>query len=93
MSIGTTHKVSKNEHVGMQSDSQGAPEGQKEPAEASFWRHQTIEELAAKQRVNPVTDLKLLQGTWPGEDDDGFEEWIEELRASQIIGGGAASHG
>ncbi len=46
----------------------------------NFWQSPTIEELAESQGVKPITDVHKLFGTWPGEDDDGFEESIYELR-------------
>jgi hypothetical protein len=41
-----------------------------------------IQELAQAQNVKPLTDVRSLMGTWPGEVDDGFEEAIDELRHS-----------
>ena len=46
----------------------------------SFWDTPTLDELAGSQRVTPVTDVEDLFGTWPGSEDDGFEQAIEELR-------------
>lgn len=45
-----------------------------------FWETQTLRELARSQRVQPMTDVEALFGTWPGEEDDGFELAIDELR-------------
>ena len=39
-----------------------------------FWNSPAIEELAEAQGVNPLEDITVLFGTWPGEADDGFEE-------------------
>lgn len=50
------------------------------PIESSFWETLTLDELATSQRVQPTTGVRVLFGTWPGEDDDGFEEAIDELR-------------
>ena len=47
---------------------------------SSFWDMRTLEELARSQNVTPVTDVDEIFGTWPGEEDDGFEQAIEELR-------------
>lgn len=44
-----------------------------------FWTSPTLDELAAAQGVGPL-DTEALLGTWPGEDDDGFEDAIDELR-------------
>ena len=52
----------------------------KRPFLTNFWQSPTIEELAASQGVNPITDVRAMFGTWPGEDDEGFEDLIRELR-------------
>ena len=44
-----------------------------------FWTSPTLDELAQVQNVGPL-DARALVGTWPGEDDDGFDEAIDELR-------------
>lgn len=44
-----------------------------------FWASPALDELAAAQGVGPL-DTEALLGTWPGEDDDGFEDAIDELR-------------
>lgn len=46
----------------------------------NFWESLSLEELAKAQGVKPMKDASDLIGTWPGEVDDGFEEWIDELR-------------
>jgi len=43
--------------------------------------------LAQSQGIHPVRDVRAFFGTWPGEKDDGFEEDIEKLRQSNLIGG------
>lgn len=50
------------------------------PISRSFWESPTLEELAEAQSVKQMADVRALFGTWPGEDDDGFEEAIDELR-------------
>lgn len=45
-----------------------------------FWESPTLEELARRQGVKPMTDVRKLYGTWPGDPDDGFEEAINALR-------------
>lgn len=54
------------------------------PVSYTFWESPTIEELAYSQGVRPMTDVRVLFGTWPGEEEDGFEEAIDELRHSGI---------
>ena len=44
-----------------------------------FWTSPTLEELARAQNVGPL-DARSLMGKWPGDDDDGFEDAIDELR-------------
>ena len=46
----------------------------------NFWESRTFEELARLQNVQPIADARALFGTWPGEENDGFEAAIEELR-------------
>jgi len=50
------------------------------PISRDFWESQTLEELAVSQNVQPMVDVRALFGTWPGEEDDGFEAAISELR-------------
>ena len=50
-----------------------------------FWKSYTLDELAQMQKVKPVTDVRKIVGTWPGEVDDGFESAIDELRHNTII--------
>jgi len=45
-----------------------------------FWESPTLEELARRQGIKPMTDVRKLYGTWPGDPDDGFEEAINALR-------------
>lgn len=57
------------------------------PLFRGFWESQTLDELAQAQNVQPMTDVRALFGTWPGEADDGFEESIDELRHPNRAGG------
>ena len=50
------------------------------PVSQSFWSSPTIEELARSQNVQPMADVRVLFGTWPDDEDDGFEDSIDELR-------------
>lgn len=68
----------------MEVDEKNIPTG--EPLPFDFWKSWTIEELAEAQGVIPVTDVTALLGTWPGEVDDGFEEFIQDLRRQNSIG-------
>ena len=45
-----------------------------------FWETPTLGELARSQKVQPMTNVETIFGTWPGEENDGFELTIEELR-------------
>ncbi|MBU1626613.1 hypothetical protein KKB18_04515 [bacterium] len=56
------------------------------PIPLDFWQSPSIEELAEMQGVQPIADISVLFGTWPGELDDGFEETIEELRNASYAG-------
>lgn len=56
-------------------------EGPTDKAEAHpFWETPGLKELARSQSVQPMTDVEPLFGTWPGEEDDGFELAIDQLR-------------
>jgi len=61
------------------------PQGAPPPTE--FWQSPTIEELAKAQGVQPVQNVRAFFGTWPGEIDDGFEEDIQRLRRTNLVGG------
>ena len=50
------------------------------PVLGIFWDSPTLEELARAQNVQAMTDVQALFGTWPGDEDDGFEETMDELR-------------
>lgn len=56
------------------------------PISRNFWDSPSLEELAESQNVKPMTDVRVLYGTWPGEEDDGFEELIDELRHPSASG-------
>ncbi|MFZ5765305.1 MAG: hypothetical protein ACOY4H_06875 [Thermodesulfobacteriota bacterium] len=60
------------------------------PVSRTFWESPSLEELAQVQNVKPVSDVRTLFGTWPGDVNDGFEEAIDELRHSLMRQGGAA---
>ena len=50
------------------------------PVSQGFWESPTLDELAYSQNVQPARNVRALFGTWPGEQDDGFEKAIDELR-------------
>ena len=52
------------------------------PISQSFWESPTLDELAKSQNVQPMANVRALFGTWPGEENDGFEADIYELRHS-----------
>ncbi len=56
------------------------------PISRSFWESPTLDELAQSQNVGPLQDVTALFGTWPGEDDDGFESAVDDLRHHTIDG-------
>jgi hypothetical protein len=56
-------------------------------AGTDFWQHHTVDELAAAQGVKAVSNVDDLLGGWPGEVNDGFEEWISEMREAELIAG------
>jgi len=45
-----------------------------------FWDSQTLDDLAQKMKIQPATNIQELFGTWPGEENDGFESEIREIR-------------
>jgi hypothetical protein len=49
-------------------------------------RPATLEEIAAAQRVQPVSDPQQLSGGWPEDErDDGFDEALEQWRRSNVV--------
>jgi hypothetical protein len=56
------------------------------PITTDFWQSPSLEELAVTQGVQPMSDVKKLFGTWPGTEDDGFEEDILALRKTPTKG-------
>ena len=64
----------------MQDLSSESPVRQEDPVTDIFWESPVLEELARAQNVQPLTDVQVLFGTWPGDDDDGFEEAVYDLR-------------
>ena len=56
------------------------------PISRDFWESPTLDELAQSQDVQPMADARAMFGTWPGEDDDGFEASIDELRHPSTTG-------
>lgn len=53
------------------------------PIVYDFWTPLTLDQLAKAQSVGPL-DVDAVLGTWPGDDDDGFEEAVDELRRSGL---------
>lgn len=58
------------------------------PISRDFWESPSLDELAESQNVKPMADVRALFGTWPGEEDDGFEALIDELRHPSTAGDG-----
>ena len=50
------------------------------PILRAFWESPTLEDLARSQNVQPMANVRALFGTWPDEENDGFEAAIDELR-------------
>lgn len=59
---------------------------QKTHPSMNFWESPTLDELAITQNVRPMADIRALFGTWPGEENDGFEADIDELRHQSVPG-------
>ena len=62
-----------------------AENGQPVPSagDPDFWRHQSLEELAAEQGVQPVDEetLDAMGDAWPEEEDlEEFLAWLRESR-------------
>ncbi len=57
------------------------------PISRNFWESPSLDELALSQNVQPLANVRSLFGTWPGDDDDGFEAAIDSLRHHEIGGG------
>lgn len=50
------------------------------PISQNLRKSPTIDELARAQNVQPIKNVGDLFGTWPGEENDGFEDEIDGLR-------------
>jgi hypothetical protein len=56
--------------------------------ELDFRAELTFEELVSSQHVSLMMEVDSLFGTWPGQDDDGFEESVRSLRHLEMTGKG-----
>ena len=56
------------------------------PITIDSWQSPSLEEMAVSQGVKPMFDVEKIFGTWPGSDDDGFEEDILALRKTRTKG-------
>lgn len=54
------------------------------PLPGDFWQAMSFDELAVSQGVGPLTNVAALEGTWPGDVEDGFEESIHRLRQANV---------
>ncbi|MXY93192.1 MAG: hypothetical protein F4Y42_07035 [Caldilineaceae bacterium SB0664_bin_27] len=45
-----------------------------------YWESPALKELARAQNVQPLTNVQVLFGTWPGDEDYGSEEAVCDLR-------------
>lgn len=70
----------KREKVIMENPDTTSKSPKPELRSAGFWQHRALAELAEAQGVDPVEDVRVFYGTWPGEPDDGFEALIDEHR-------------
>ncbi len=57
------------------------------PISLNFWESPSLDDLALSQNVQTLTNARVLFGTWPGDDDDGFEASIDDLRHQEVGGG------
>ena len=64
----------------MQAPSSESPVRQEGSVTDIFWESPALEELARAQNGQPLTDVQVLFGTWPGAEDDGFEEAVYDHR-------------
>lgn len=56
------------------------------PISRDFWESPTLDELAHSQHVRPMADVRAMFGTWPGDENDGFEAAIDQLRHPTMAG-------
>ncbi len=57
------------------------------PLPTDFWQSLSLDQLAELQGARPLADIASLFGTWPGDQDDGFEEAVRTLRMQTTSGG------
>ena len=48
------------------------------PSSASFWKSESLDELAVRQGIAPVSDLEEISSLWPA--DDHPDELIEHIQ-------------
>ena len=56
------------------------------PSSGSSRESATLDDLARAHDAQPVADVAVLLGGWPGSVDDGFEEAIHMLRHADVVG-------
>jgi hypothetical protein len=56
------------------------------PQSADYWQALSLDALAEAQGIGPMDDITVLFGTWPGDQDDGFEDAVASLRKRDLIG-------
>lgn len=80
-------KIHGIERIEEQGNEPAEPLSQVRLTSRDFGNSPTLDELAAAQNIRPMKDVRALFGTWPGEDDDGFEETIAKFRHQNMMGG------
>jgi len=48
---------------------------------SSFWKTNSFEELANEQGVYPLSDLSIITGGWPENED--IDSFLETIRSSR----------
>lgn len=74
--------IGKTVEVIVFTESEDGAERLRTPAEL---RAELEAECAAEGRA-PVRDLRAMTGKWPGEMDDGFEDWVRRQREHSAAG-------
>ena len=86
MSNPTVDPDSPQDGVGAASGPQ--PSQRERPDDVGFWRHKSVDELAAEQGVQPIEDFQAfldeIGGVWPEEESvEEFIAWLAKTRRGQ----------
>jgi hypothetical protein len=60
-------------------------EGAEQPLRTPAQLHAELAASCAAEGRGPVENLHAMLGKWPGDKEDGFEEWVREQRQNSPV--------